>query len=144
MTPVETFRAEFAEAMAVLAAKVPSARILVVSIPDIRRLWAVGRTTSSAVSTWSAFGICQSMLKNPTSYKSADVHRRARVRQRVVDYNTQLAEVCAAYVTCRFDGNAVFNYRFRLSHLSPWDYFHPNVSGQAVLASVSNAAGYRW
>jgi hypothetical protein len=104
----------------------------------------VGRKSSSAVSTWSAFGICQSMLKNPLSYASADVKRRAQVRQRVVDYNTQMAEVCAAYVTCRFDGNAVFNYRFRLSHLSPWDYFHPNVSGQAVLASVSNAAGYQW
>jgi hypothetical protein len=38
----------------------------------------------------------------------------------------------------------VFSYPFERSHLSSWDYFHPNTSGQNVLAEVSWAAGFDW
>ncbi|SCG64562.1 GDSL-type esterase/lipase family protein [Micromonospora halophytica] len=145
MTPVSTFRANIDAALNRLKAGLPNARVLVVSVPDIQRLWYVGKGSSSARSAWSLFGICQSMLANPTSTQQADVDRRNRVRQRVVDFNTQLAQACAAYgPNCDFDDNAVFNYPFALSQVSTWDYFHPNTSGQAVLASVSYANGFGW
>ncbi|SCL24977.1 GDSL-like Lipase/Acylhydrolase [Micromonospora rhizosphaerae] len=145
MTSVTTFRANIDSALNRIKAGLPNTRVAVISIPDIYRLWYIGRNNLSALSAWSAFGICQSMLANATSTAPADVDRRARVRQRVVDYNTQLAQACAAYGTnCDFDGNAVFNYQFVLSQVSGWDYFHPNTSGQAVLASVSYANGFGW
>ncbi|GAB3188591.1 GDSL-like lipase/acylhydrolase family protein [Micromonospora palomenae] len=145
MTPVATYRANIDSALARLKAGLPNARVLVISIPDIQRLWAVGKGSGSARTAWSTFGICQSMLANPTSTAQADVDRRTRVRQRVVDFNTQLAQACAAYgPNCDFDDNAVFNYPFALSQVSTWDYFHPNTSGQAVLASVSYANGFGW
>ncbi|SCF31233.1 GDSL-like Lipase/Acylhydrolase [Micromonospora purpureochromogenes] len=145
MTPVATYRANIDSALARLRAGLPNARVLLVSVPDIYRLWYVGKGSGSARTAWSTFGICQSMLANPTSTAQADVDRRARVRQRVVDFNTQLAQACAAYGSnCDFDDNAVFNYPFALSQVSTWDYFHPNTSGQAVLASVSYANGFGW
>ncbi|MEV0724590.1 SGNH/GDSL hydrolase family protein [Micromonospora purpureochromogenes] len=145
MTPVATYRANIDSALARLKAGLPNARVLLISIPDIQRLWSVGKGSGSARTAWSAFGICQSMLANPTSTAQADVDRRTRVRQRVVDFNTQLAQACAAYgPNCDFDDNAVFNYPFALSQVSTWDYFHPNTSGQAVLASVSYANGFGW
>ena len=144
MTSVATFQAQFQQAMTTLTTGLPSASIFVASIPDIRRLWEVGRVSSSARTAWSLFGICQSMLRSPTSTAQADVDRRARVRQRVIDFNTVLATVCAQYVTCRFDGNAVFSYPFVLSQVSSWDYFHPNTTGQQVLAQVTYAAGFGW
>ncbi|SCG73751.1 GDSL-type esterase/lipase family protein [Micromonospora coxensis] len=145
MTPVGTFRANIDAALNRLKAGLPNARVLVVSVPDIHRLWYVGKGSGSARSAWSLFGICQSMLANPTSTQQADVDRRNRVRQRVIDFNTQLAQACAAYgPNCDFDDNAVFNYPFALSQVSTWDYFHPNTSGQAVLASVSYANGFGW
>jgi lysophospholipase L1-like esterase len=145
MTSVGTYRANIDAALNRIRAGLPNARVLVVSIPDIYRLWSVGKDSGSARSAWSLFGICQSMLANPTSTNQADVDRRARVRQRVVDFNGQLAQACAAYgANCRFDGNAVFGYPFSLSQLSTWDYFHPNTGGQQVLASVSYAAGFGW
>ncbi|MGN9807159.1 SGNH/GDSL hydrolase family protein [Micromonospora sp. L32] len=145
MTPVATYRANIDSALARLKAGLPNARVLLISIPDIQRLWQVGKGSGSARTAWSAFGICQSMLANPTSTAQADVDRRTRVRQRVVDFNTQLAQACAAYgPNCDFDDNAVFNYPFALSQVSTWDYFHPNTSGQAVLASVSYANGFGW
>ncbi|MEV0154523.1 SGNH/GDSL hydrolase family protein [Micromonospora sp. NPDC050686] len=145
MTSVTTFRANIDSALNRLKAGLPTARVAVISIPDVQRLWSVGKDSGSARSAWSLFGICQSMLANPTSTSQADVDRRARVRQRVIDFNTQLAQACAAYgANCDFDDNAVFNYPFALSQVSTWDYFHPNTSGQAVLANISYANGFRW
>ncbi|SCL47186.1 Lysophospholipase L1 [Micromonospora citrea] len=145
MTSVSTFRANIDSALNRLRAGLPNAKVLVISIPDIHRLWYVGKDSGSARSAWSLFGICQSMLANPTSTNQADVDRRNRVRQRVIDFNGQLAQACAAYgANCLFDDNAVFGYPFALGQLSGWDYFHPNTSGQQVLASVSYAAGFRW
>lgn len=145
MTSVATFRSQIDGALNTLKSGLPNARVAVISIPDIKRLWEVGKDSSSARTAWSLFGICQSMLANPLSTADADVARRDRVRQRVIDFNTQLAQACATYgPNCDFDDNAVFNYRFQFSHLSTWDYFHPNTSGQAVLASVSYTAGFNW
>lgn len=145
MTSPATFRSQIDAALNALKAGLPTAKIALISIPDIKRLWEVGRNSSSARTAWAVFGICQSMLANPLSTAEADVARRDRVRQRVIDFNTQLAQACVAYgANCDFDDNAVFNFPFVLSQVSTWDYFHPNTSGQAVLASVSYAAGFGW
>jgi lysophospholipase L1-like esterase len=145
MTSVGTYRANIDAALGRLKSGLPRAKVFVISVPDIYRLWYIGKDSASARSAWSAFGICQSMLANPTSTAQADVDRRNRVRQRVVNFNTQLAQACAAYgANCLFDNNAVFNYQFVFSQVSGWDYFHPNATGQQVLASISYAAGFRW
>ncbi|MBW3668963.1 MAG: SGNH/GDSL hydrolase family protein [Actinobacteria bacterium] len=145
MTPVDTFRTQLDQAMATLKNGLPNAAVAVVSIPSVYRLWEIGKDDSSARAAWDAYNICQSMLENPLSTAQADVDRRDRVRQRNIDFNTQLAEACAAYgANCDFDDNTVFNYPFLLSHLSTWDYFHPNTSGQAVLAEQSYVNGFNW
>ncbi len=145
MTAVTTFRGRIDTALGTIKAGVPSAQILIVSVPDLKRLWSVGKGSSSARSAWSLFGICKAMLANPTSTSAADTARRDRVRQRVIEYNAQFAAACAGYgPNCRFDGNAAFNYPFALNQLSTWDYFHPNSAGQRVLAQVSYENGFGW
>ncbi|MEU5884835.1 SGNH/GDSL hydrolase family protein [Spirillospora sp. NPDC047279] len=135
MTSVADYETRFRSAMTTLKNGVPNALVFVASVPDVKRLWEVGRTSGSARTAWSVFGICQSLLANPTSTAAADAARRDRVRARVVAFNQVLANVCAEYgPNCRFDGNAVFSYPFTLSQVSGWDYFHPNASGQTVLA----------
>ena len=143
MTSVATFKAQFEAAMVTLTTGLPTAQLFVASIPNINRLWYVGKNSWAARTAWSTYGICQSLLARPLSTTQADVDRRARVTQRVVDYNSALAAVCGEYPSnCRFDQNAVFNYPFALSQVSSWDYFHPNTSGQAALASVTWARSY--
>lgn len=145
MTSVSTFRSQIDSALARLKSGLPNAKVYIVSIPDIKRLWYIGKDSSSARSAWSLFGICQSMLANPTSTAQADEDRRNRVRQRVIDFNTNLAQACYNYgANCLFDGNRLFNYPFLLSHMSTWDYFHPNTSGQRLLAQETYAAGFAW
>jgi lysophospholipase L1-like esterase len=145
MTPVSTFRSRIDSALAALKAGTPNAKLYVLSIPDLKRLWFIGKDNSSARSAWSMFNICQSILARPTSVAAADVARRDRVRQRVMEFNGQLAAACAAYGTnCRYDNSELFAYPFLLSQVSTWDYFHPNAAGQKVLAELSYARGYNW
>jgi PKD repeat protein len=144
MTSVSDFRAQFSTAMTTLTAGSPNTTIYVVSIPDAYQLWNLFKGDFWARFIWSIGSICQSLLANPTSTQQADVQRRQQVRQRNIDYNTQLAEVCAIFATrCRFDNNAVFNTQFTKGDVSG-DYFHPSIAGQAKLASVSWSAGYTW
>lgn len=144
MTPVSTFRTQVDAALNTLNGGVPGARIFVASIPDLKRLWDVGKGSLLARTAWAAGGICQTMLRNPLSTAQADVDRRNRVRQRVINYNTQLQQSCAAHTKCRHDANAVFNFPFTFNMVSGWDYFHPNTYGQSVLARVTYQAGYAW
>lgn len=145
MTSVSDFTADIDAALDAIFGKAPNADVYLVSIPDLYRLWEVGSASGSARFTWWLYGICQSMLQSPRSTQQADVERRQIVRQRVIDFNAALATECATYAgTCHYDGGAVFGYPFVLSQLSTIDYFHPNVAGQQVLASVTWNAGYTW
>ncbi|MEO6059125.1 MAG: PKD domain-containing protein [Candidatus Limnocylindria bacterium] len=141
MTSVSAFRSQFETAMATLAAGSPNTNIYLSSIPNVYHLWELFKGNGWARFIWSLGGICQSLLANPTSINQTDVDRRATVAQRNLDYNAQLAQVCAAYATCRWDGNAAYNTVFTTSDASG-DYFHPSIAGQAKLAAVSWGAGY--
>lgn len=141
MTPVAEFRAQFTSAMNTVDTGSPAAVVYVVSIPDIYRLWQVLHDNPTARLVWRLTGFCKSMLARPGSTAPEDEARRQRVRQRVIDYNAALAEVCELYVQCRFDGNAVFDYPFQPRHVSTRDYFHPSLEGQRVLAEVTWNAG---
>lgn len=140
MTPVETFRQQFETALSMLAEATPVPRTLVLSIPDPTQLVTLYRDNRNAVAIWTLFEFCPTALARPRSTAPEDVARRERVRQRVAEYNRQLAEVCARYPFCRYDGDAVFNTRLEAADISPIDYFHLSVRGQARLAEIAWAA----
>jgi lysophospholipase L1-like esterase len=137
MTPVATFQSEFASTMATIESGLPSVHVFVASIPNIWWLWNILHANATAEFVWSTFGIGQSMLS--TSNSDAD---RQAVLDREIAFNSILGNTCASYANCRFDGDAVFNYPFAASQVSTLDYFHPSLSGQAALASVTWAASW--
>ena len=142
MTPVTTFRSQFQAAIDTLASGLPHAKILVASIPDLYRIWLISKDNPAAPGAWAAFG-CGLLFANPTSTAQADVDRRARVRQRIIDFNTALAAVCATDANCKWDANAVFSHQWSPSEIST-DFFHPNATGQSALAAITYTAGYDW
>ncbi len=145
MTPVAVYERRVAEALALFRKGRPEGRVLVVSIPDLKRLWRVGKDNRAARGFWSIGRICPTMLASPTSTAPADQARRDRVRARVAGYNAALARVCAAYgPACRFDGNALFDCPFTLNHVSRWDFFHPNAAGQRLIAQRTFPAVRDW
>ncbi|MFJ4691471.1 SGNH/GDSL hydrolase family protein [Streptomyces sp. NPDC088766] len=136
MTPVADFRAGFEESLRTLRRTAPTAQVYVASVPNLKRLWSQGRTNVLGKQVWK-LGICPSMLGDADALDSAANLRRETVRQRVEDYNTVLEEVCAKDARCRFDGGAVYEFRFGTDQLSHWDWFHPSTNGQARLAEIA-------
>jgi lysophospholipase L1-like esterase len=133
MTSVADFRAQFSSTMSILATGLPAgSHVFVSSIPDVYQLWALFRNDPAAQFVWAVAGICQSLLSPFNTEQN-----RQTVRAREQAFNQVLAEVCGQYLMCRFDGLAVFNYPFTRGHVSRLDYFHPSLSGQATLASIT-------
>lgn len=142
MTSVADFTTRFQAGLNVMAAQSPTTVVRVASIPNIWNLWNVLKGSSAARSTWSLFGICKSMLANPTSTAQADVDRRARVLQREQAFNAAMAAACAAHANCRWDGLAVYNVTFTTADVSSRDYFHPSLAGQKKLAATAWSAWF--
>jgi len=142
MTSVSTFRTEFEDAMATLSAGSPRARLYVVSIPNVYRLWVILHDNLLARTAWRTFDICQSLLEDPRSTDADDVARRRAVRERTIAFNAVLNEVCAVYIHCRFDEGAVFDDPFTSGGVSNRDYFHPSIRGQTRLARVTWSASF--
>jgi lysophospholipase L1-like esterase len=137
MTSVADFRADFEKAMRVLREALPKTQVYVASVPNLKRLWAQGRTSTLGKQVWK-LGICPSMLGDADAVDATATRRRDTVHKRVEDYNEVLAQVCAKDKRCRTDGGAVHDYRFGTDQLSHWDWFHPSVNGQARLAEIAH------
>ncbi|WP_367323449.1 SGNH/GDSL hydrolase family protein [Streptomyces sp. HUAS ZL42] len=136
MTSVADFRAEFEDAMRTLRGAAPKAQVYVASVPNLKRLWSQGRTNPLGKQVWK-LGICPSMLGDADALDPAANLRRDTVQKRVEDYNKVLEEVCAKDRRCRFDGGAVYEFKFGTDQLSHWDWFHPSTNGQARLAEIA-------
>jgi lysophospholipase L1-like esterase len=144
MTPVKTFRSEVDAALTELRDGLPKARVLVVSIPDLYRLWQLGRKDDNAVRAWNK-GVCPSLLADPTSTAAADEARRRAVADRVDAYDDELEDACRAYgKKCRWDGGSAHHARFTLDLVNHLDYFHPNAEGQDTLAEVTYPGRFTW
>jgi lysophospholipase L1-like esterase len=143
MTEPETFRSQVDAALDRLGKGLPTATVLVVSIPDLHRLWEVGHTNDRAVAAW-ARGICPALLADPRSTAEADTRRRRAVDRRVDAYNRELGRACRAYGRkCRYDEGAAHRVRFTLAQVSERDYFHPDVQGQHRLAEATYPRRWR-
>ena len=142
MTPVPEYAAAYERAMTTLVEGLPRTTILAVSIPDLHQLWLIGKDRPEVRETWDRHSICQSMLAEPASTSRSAEDRRTRVRDRVIAYNRVMATICRRHPACRWDGDAVFAYRFPLAAVSTGDYWHPSATGQRTLAEVSWQAGY--
>jgi hypothetical protein len=124
--------------MAILKQQLPRARIFVSSLPDIYQLWKVLRTNRVARTVWATVGICPSMLGATRTEAE-----RQQVVAREAAFNRILRDICHQYgANCRWDGAATYNYKFSASQVSVLDFFHPDLDGQAALASVTWAASW--
>jgi lysophospholipase L1-like esterase len=132
MTSPRDFADDISASIGTLSRELPHAQLLVSSIPDLYQMWAALHSNPEAARAWSASGICQSMFSAENTEE-----QRQLVVSRQQDFNRILAEACAQHRNCRWDGGAVYNYRFSGTHISTLDYFHPGIEGQAVLAELT-------
>ena len=136
MTSEAEFAAHVNAALAMLDRGLPRARIFVASIPDLYQLWKVFEGSPEAREAWSG-GTCKAML----SADNAEEQRQLVVARETA-FNRILAQVCSRYRNCRWDDNAVHDFKFSASDVSVVDYFHPSLEGQAWLAEITWRASW--
>ena len=142
MTTAATFRGHVDEALTTIRTGMPDASILLVSIPNVYRVWEIGHDNRFAVASWRS-GVCPNLLENPTSFEPADSARRQAFADQIAAYNGQLASACgAAGPRCRFVDVSGFAFDFTM--LSAIDFFHPNAAGQEALAELTYPAAFGW
>jgi lysophospholipase L1-like esterase len=140
MTPAATVASQLTQALQILTSGTTSRQIYVASIPNVYHLWEIFHLNWSADFVWGFAGICQSLLANPRSTKTADVQRRAQVAAQVTADNAAIKQACAAFAQCRYDNGAAYDVQFATSDVTTRDYFHPSVSGQAKAAAAEWSA----
>jgi lysophospholipase L1-like esterase len=136
MTTEADFTSHINTALATLNQGLPRARIFVGSIPDLYHLWKVFAGLPEAREAWSG-GTCKSML----SADNAEEQRQLVV-ERELAFNRVLAHACSHYKNCRWDNNAVYDFKFSAEDISILDYFHPSLEGQARLAELTWRASW--
>lgn len=128
MTPVDVYTAYWNEAIDVLQAGLPSAKILICEVVKVRRVYDVGYTNFGCLLKWNIFQWCDSMLRNGST-------QRALATTRNVEYNNALRTLSAAQGV--FFDDDVYEVAFTRGQLSSIDCFHPDVSCQGLLANAS-------
>jgi lysophospholipase L1-like esterase len=164
-TPLDAFKRDFQQALGILAVAPSHPRILLASIPNLNRTWALFRSDPNAQTRWPFAVICPPLLNNPTSTAPADVVRRAEFLARIAAYNLIEQAVCYQTPNCRSDRGALLLWQFgsqdiatvtntggvnafpfNLPVLTPigsgaipnstGDYWHPTIQGQAKIAAL--------
>lgn len=137
MTPLAEYAGAVKEALATLEAAPSRPVVFIASVPHLNGLLDAHSQNPAAVQLWQRSRLCQSLLARPLSSDPADVSARDAVAARVNEYNTALADECAAASRCIFDGGAVATVDFTAAQISTVDYFHPSVQGQLAIADAA-------
>ncbi|NQX14370.1 GDSL-type esterase/lipase family protein [Rathayibacter sp. VKM Ac-2857] len=140
MTTAADFSASASTLLGQIGSAWPRATVLLGSMPDIASEWEVVQGTPGKL-FWGLFSICRT-----TRGAKADNHVQrgaafeaavAAAAERTQQYNDALAAACSAVgPQCVWDGGALTRTPVTKDVLSTVDYFHPNVAGQALVASV--------
>ncbi len=135
------YKANIRKGVDALLAKNPEMVIALNSIPNLKTLYTVGKTSSTSNLYHSSNRICRIGLGSYPDETAAQAEaRRVTVDNRVKDFNQALSELADEYATVYYDNGAVYNTPFDLSDLSTADYFHPSYSGQQKVAQRTWAA----
>ncbi|QHF24302.1 hypothetical protein GTU73_09970 [Rathayibacter sp. VKM Ac-2804] len=140
MTTAADFSASASTLLGQISSTWPRATVLLGSMPDIASEWQAVQGTPGKL-FWGLFSVCRTTrgakadnhVQKGAAYEAAVAAAAERTQQ----YNDALAAACsAAGPRCVWDGGALTRTPVTKDVLSTVDYFHPNVAGQALVASV--------
>lgn len=125
-------RATLERAMAVN----PDIKITLVPVPNMLRLYEVGKATSGCSTKWKVMKICKNLLLNKDEYE------RTAFGERVVDLNHVLADIAADYPQSVHFAQEVATFEFNKADISGYDCFHPSQQGQDQIAAKAWQGGW--
>lgn len=130
---IKDYRSNIDKAVSKIVKYVPEVKVLLVGIPDMRHLYAIGSNDRSCRFRWKILNLCQKLLGEGTSPEKRDEFQSYWYR-----LNQQLESVASAWgnETVRF-AREVSNFEFEIHHISRLDCFHPSLAGQNLISRVT-------
>lgn len=114
----------------------PDMKITLVPVPNMLRLYEVGKATFGCSARWKLMNICKNLLLNDDEYE------RAAFGERVVDLNRVLADIAADYPQSVHFAQEVATFEFNKEDISGYDCFHPSQQGQNQIAAKAWQGGW--
>lgn len=105
----------------------PTIKILISSLPDVKRLYEVGRQRRMCRFIWGTGRVCPQIL----SPRAKD---RELYFKRWEDMNEEITKIAREYDTNVMFTKEISTYEFTKEDISKWDCFHPSVSGQQKIS----------
>ncbi|NCN40648.1 hypothetical protein GW916_05300 [bacterium] len=139
MVPVRDYHANISQVVDEVLSQSPRSKILLGSVPNIESLRNVAKDKYLHVGLtcekmWKTIKLCHTLTTEESP------NERAKIAQRVIDYNDALQDIADSRSQSYGDrvrlSRAAYGVDFTADDLSV-DCFHPNVIGQEKLADVS-------
>lgn len=128
----EVFKGNVVQAIARMVESRPDVRIVLLPIPDLYRIYEIGRDSMICRAKWRLFNYCQALLGRDRSDDD-----RAVFVERWHAANRLLADVAEMFPHNVSHDPESANTRFQPEHVASRDCFHPSLAGQALLAEVA-------
>ncbi len=110
----------------------PKAKILLVPVPKLKRLWDLGKNKKKCLKVWNVIPLC-----DPLFGKKLTEKQRETFEDRVVDVNLKLKEISAQFPENAFFYEVIQDLDFDEEHISEIDCFHPSPLGQKLLSEYT-------
>lgn len=112
-------------------------KILLVPIPNMYHLWETAHNEGNCQLRWNFLNICPNLLSSKRTEKE-----RQEFQQRVYKANDRLEKIALANVQhVKFD-RSIADFLFENKHISKRDCFHPSLSGQNIISSLTWKRGW--
>jgi lysophospholipase L1-like esterase len=129
---LEKYKNNVASSVANLTLANPKVKILLVPVPNMNRLWELGKDNKKCLAVWRGLNLC-----NPLFGRNVTDEGRERFSERIKGINSTLKEISEKYPTNVAYYDFLTEIEFDEEYISEIDCFHPSAYGQKMIADVT-------
>ncbi len=110
----------------------PKVKILLVPIPDMNRLYELGKDKRKCQKVWNLLPLCNPLFKKKVTDNDRDLFSH-----RIKDINLKLKDISAKFPNNVFYYDFIADIQYDEEHVSEIDCFHPSAYGQKMIAEFT-------
>lgn len=129
---LEEYKKNVSAAVSKIALANSKVKILLVPVPDMNRLYELGKENKKCQIVWNLLPLCKPLLT-----KKVTDNQRDEFSQRIKDLNAKLKEVSTEYPNNAFYYDFIAEIEYDEEHISEIDCFHPSAYGQKMIAEFT-------
>lgn len=128
----DKYKANVASSVAKLTLANPKVKILLVPVPNMNRLWELGKDNKKCLAVWRGLNMC-----DPLFGRNVTDEEREHFSDRIKGINSSLKEISEKYPTNVAYYDFLTEIEFDEEYISKIDCFHPSPYGQKMIADVT-------